>query len=270
MPRTSLACVLALLVAVPAVAGPKQEAKAKFKRALEANKEGRLDDALVDLEAAYKLDHRPDYLYAMGQIFVKLGKCDEATDAYQRFLAGTKKNTDGASLVKQALAACTPKAAEPPPPPAAEPPPPPPPPAAEPLPPPAPPPPPTPVAHAEPPPPPPPPTPVEHRSAWYSDKLGDALVLGGVAAAVAGVVVYRSAASDLDAAEAAPSLARYHELYDSAHTDQTYAIVLAAGGGALVVAGVIHYMLHDRGTETRGVAVVPAGEGAIVTWGGSL
>ena len=177
-----------------------------------------------------------------------------------------------ASLVKQALAACTPPApAEP----QAEPPAPPPPPAPAPPPP----------DPAPPPPLPPPPAtvlapgpaveqaspaPPPSRRHWYSDKLGDGLVLGGVAITVARVVVYESAVSDLDAAVAAPNLAGYHELYDNAHGKWDYSIVLGAGGLALVGAGIVHIVVRGRSTETRSVSVVPTRGGGLITWGGQL
>jgi tetratricopeptide (TPR) repeat protein len=280
-PTTLLACALAAIIAAPvtASANPKRDARAKFTRAMKAHKEGRFDDALVDLEASYKLDPRPELLYAMGQIYVKLGKCSDAESSYQRFLA-TNKDRDMASLVRQALHACKP-AADPPPPPeppavatAVEPPrvepavaPPPP------------------SAPIEPPPPPAPMpprpslaaasgsatvAPVEVRAHWYSDKLGDALVIGGVAAAAVGVVLYRRALSDLDAAEGSTTLDRYTSLTSSAHTDRTYSIVLGGGAVLLVGAGIVHYALHGRTKETSGVGLAPVRGGGLVTWTGGL
>src|SRR5690606_36227471 len=52
-------------------------------------------------------------------------------------------------------------------------------------------------------------------SPWYRDVLGDALVLGGVAAAVGSIVMYRGARSDLDSAEGATTLDRYTEHRDN-------------------------------------------------------
>ena len=107
------------------------------------------------------------------------------------------------------------------------------------------------------------------RSAWYKDKLGDGLVLGGVAAVVVGLVEYRSALSDLDAAENrthTTTLARYNQLVDRAHGKRTASIVLTGAGGALIAAGVARYILHDRSTEVRGVGVAPAHGGGVVTY----
>jgi hypothetical protein len=106
---------------------------------------------------------------------------------------------------------------------------------------------------------------------WYHDKLGDGLVLAGVTAAIVGLVEYRSAVSDLDAAEdrtSAPTVARYFELVGEARDKRTTALVLTGVGGLLIAGGIVHYALHDRGVEARGVAVAPAPGGGLVTYEG--
>src|SRR5690606_23307126 len=110
-----LACAaitLALALAAPraADAGPKQDARAHMDRAAEAHQAGDLDRALEELRAAYAIDPRPQLLYALGQIYTKLGRCSEASDAYLRFLArGADARTT--EVVKQAIGACQPPAA---------------------------------------------------------------------------------------------------------------------------------------------------------------
>jgi hypothetical protein len=108
---------------------------------------------------------------------------------------------------------------------------------------------------------------------WYQDKLGDGLVLGGIVAAAVGLIEYRSARSDLDAAEdrtRTPTLARYHALIDGAHDKRTAAILLFGGGGALIAGGVIRYALHPGETEAGGVSVAPLRGGGVITYAGSL
>lgn len=291
--------LVAVLVLAPAtaLAGKKEDAKAHLAKAARAHKEGHYDEARAELEAAYALDPNPDVLYALGQVHAKLGNCREAAAYFKRFGA-TQKDPQVAKVVDEAIAACTPAAepapaAEPgtpsiasprsdePAPTAAERPGPPPIAAERPAPPPA----------GKPPHPEPPahspfaatrraaparaPAPVAapQQSPWYKDKLGDGLVLGGVVAAVVGVFEYRSAVSDLDAAEdhsSAPTLARYNELVDRAHTKRTASIVLLGAGGALIAGGVVRYVLHDRTAEVRGVGVAPAPGGGVVTYAGSF
>jgi len=272
MKSFTLASLLLALASVTAFAGPKQkqEAKRHIDRATKLHKDGKFDQALVELQAAYKLDPQIDLLYAIGQVYSKLGKCDDATKSFKEF-AAKKKQADVAQIVDQAIATC--KSAAPPP----EPPPPPaPPPSPPPEP--TPPPPPAPVQPAPPPAPPPapvasvvthPPPPHTPRP-WYRDAVGDMLVGGGVASAIVGLVVYSQARSDLDAAETSSTLARYQDLVDQAQSKRTLSVVLIGGGAALVGAGLVRYMLHDRHHESHGVAVVPTSGGGLVTWTGGF
>jgi tetratricopeptide (TPR) repeat protein len=277
---TKLIALLVLVIPLTAAAGPKQkkEAKEHVARAAKAHEKGDFQQALVELQFAYKLDPQRDLLYAIGQIYLKLGKCKEADESYDKFLKGNK-DKGAVAVVKQAKESCKENvAAAPPAPPEPAPPPPPPEPTAPPPPPVvAPTPPPAPVA-----PPPARPTPfgadrddaplrvsstVVHRP-WYSDKLADTLVVGGVAAGVVGVVFYRSALSKLDSAESAPSLDAYNKDIKDARSSRTTSVVLMSGGAALFTFGVGRYLFHDRGTEVRTVGVAPARGGGLVTWEG--
>jgi len=233
------------LVLAPAIAraNPGDDAKAHVARATQAHKDGRYDDARVELEAAYALTPKPELLYALGQVHAKLGRCDDAAAYFHRF-AATQSDPQVAKVIDQAISACKP-AAPPPaaPAPAA--------PAASAA---------APTAAAAP-----------EGARWYHDKLADGLVLAGVTAVIIGLIEYHSAVSDLDAAEdrtAAPTVTRYFELVGEAHDARTTALVLTGVGGLLIAGGVVHYVLHDRGAEARGVAVVPAPGGGLVTYGG--
>ena len=236
----SLGLGLGLAPAI-ARADPGGDAKAHVARATQAHKEGRYDDARVELEAAYALTPKPELLYALGQVHAKLGRCGDATAYFRRF-AALQSDPQLTRVIDQAIAACKPAA----PPPAA--------------------------APAAPPSPAPPATATPPEGArWYHDKLGDGLVLAGITAAIVGLVEYRSAVSDLDAAEdrtAAPTVTRYFELVGEARDKRTTALVLTGVGGLLIAGGVVHYALHDRGAEARGVAVAPAPGGGLVTYEG--
>lgn len=274
-----LACLLVALVAAPtaARADNAEEARAHVARASQAHKEGRYDEARVELEAAYALAPRSDLLYALGQVHAKLGHCREAETYFRRY-AATQQDPRVARVVAQAIAACQPAAAPAPaidPPLAASAPPP------------------VPLATDGPPPtnPAPVPPPASRpatpfgatRTApaavappprrWYQDKLGDGLVLGGIVAGAVGLIEYRSAQSDLDAAEdrtRTTTLARYRDLVDSAHGKRTGAIVLFGAGGALVLGGVVRYALHTREAEVGGVGIAPVRGGGVITYAGSL
>lgn len=127
------------------------------------------------------------------------------------------------------------------------------------------------------PPPPPPPLPpsplppaAPRRSPWYRDVLGDVLVASGVVSLALGGVLYRSAVSDINAAEGAPSLDSYVDLVDSARTKRPFSVALIGGGVALIGAGVLRFVMRGPRTEARRVAVTPARGGGLVTWSRSF
>lgn len=237
--------VMALILAAPlsALAGPQEKEKAQehVARAMEAHGKSDFTTALLELEAAYALDPLPDLLYAIGQVYVQLNRCPEAIEYYEKFLA-TKPAKQAAADTKQAIQTCQAKEPPPPPPPDPEP----------------------------QPPPPPPPVVLSTAKPWYKDPIGDALVIGGVAAGVVGAIMYTGARSDLDKAETAMNIQEYDDLVDGAKSKRMYSVILAGGSVVLIGAGIARFMLRDGGSnqETRNVGVVPAKGGGLVTWTG--
>ncbi len=274
--------LLGLLVLTPQLASAdrraakKQQAKSHIQKAMKAHAKDNFKVALSELQAAYKLDPEPDLLYAIGQVYAKLDRCDDAIKTYQAYLA-TRPVAQATVDTQQAIASCESKREPAPPPPPvvreADPPPPPadPPPQREP------PPPPPPVVRRAPPPPRPRPLPAivaaepAKRSPWYKDKLGDALVITGVASGLVGVVLYAGARSDLDDAEATRDISRYRALVDDAKATRTLSVVFLGGGAVLIGAGIVRYA--TRGPAARDearVGMVPADGGGLVTWSGGF
>jgi tetratricopeptide (TPR) repeat protein len=253
----------ALFAPATALAGNKEDAKAHIAKATRAHKEARYDDARAELETAYRLDPKPDLLYAIGQVDAKLGDCDEAIRYYRRFTA-TQSDPQVARIVDEAITACSPAPAAPG----------------------------SATASAEPATERPGAAPRKPRvarrtspagtapsvavvasrpSPWYRDTVGGALVAGGAAATIVGLLEYRSALSDLDAAgdrASTTTLERYHELVDSAHGKRTASIVLVGAGGALITAGVVRYVVRSPALEHREVGISPARGGGVVTYRG--
>src|SRR5215471_5347534 len=97
-----LTCLLIALVAAPtaARADNAEDARAHVARATQAHKEGRYDEARVELEA----------LYALGQVHAKLGHCRDAETYFRRY-AATQHDPRVAKVVDQAIATCQPAAA---------------------------------------------------------------------------------------------------------------------------------------------------------------
>jgi hypothetical protein len=127
----ALAVAVAVALVVVASAAPARAQSAG--RAAEARRhldkgnrlylEGRYDDAIVELQAGYALEQRPDFLYALGQAERKRGDCKAAIRYYQAFVdTGQSPQRTVAVLVqidrcKQELAAApaTPQASQSPP-----------------------------------------------------------------------------------------------------------------------------------------------------------
>jgi len=233
----------------------KAEARAHVARATELHNASRFREALEELKTAYALDPDPPLLYAMGQIHVSLGECDQAIVFYERFLA-MKPSARSTALANEAIEACKKN-----PPPAVD--------AASAdqpargvI--------PRPIIQVTMPPSPPPPRTVEARSArpWYTDHVANALVASGVVTGVVSLVVYRSAVGDRESANASASYDTYAALIDRAHTKRTYAIGLGVGGAALATAGVLHFVLRGRDTGDHGVQIQPSRSGAAMSWVG--
>lgn len=235
--------------------GVKAEAAVHVSRATELHNASKFREALDELKTAYALDPAPLLLYAMGQIHVSLGECEQAIAYYERFLA-SKPSARSAALAHQAIETCK---TNPPPPidaatsdqpaPAGIP---------------------RPIIKVVMPPAPPPPRTVEARPArpWYSDHVANALVASGVVTGVVSLVVYRSAVGDRERANASASYDTYASLIARAHTKRAYAIGLGVGGAALATAGVLHVVLRGRETSDEGIQIQPSRSGAAMSWVG--
>jgi tetratricopeptide (TPR) repeat protein len=244
MPRKASLLVLLALAAAPGLAraDAKTEAQSRFQHAIELHEAGKFAEALNELTVAYTLDPRPEVLYAIGQMHVRLGDCPQAILFYQRFLS-TSPDAVPAAAAAEAIETCKTKpdaaakaaAAAPAPPPA-------------------------PAAHA--------PSAQEQPARWYTDKLGAGLLGSGVLVGAAGIATYVSARADLADADAALDHQHHADLVDSAHNKRTYAVVLGAVGAGLATAAVVRYALVRRATARTTVGAAPAPGGGLVTWSG--
>ncbi len=230
------------LIALPLVAdaGPKEKEQAQkhIAKATEAHQSGKYEVALTELQAAYALDAQPDLLYAMGQVQVKLSKCDDAVASYEKFLA-TNPPAEPAAAAKEAINTCKAQAAPPPEQtPTPEP---------------------TPAPTPE-------PAPAPESKAFYTDKIGSALVGAGVVSMIVGVVIYSNAVSTLDDAEMAATYDEHADLVGNAEMKRNISLVFGAVGLAAVGVGVWHYSKFK--SEQSTVTVSPSASGGMVTWRG--
>jgi tetratricopeptide (TPR) repeat protein len=231
--------LVAALVMLPlaAHANPKDKAAAQshIQKATQAHQAGNYEAALMELEAAYALDPQPDLLYAIGQVHVKLDNCQVAISFYERFLE-SNPGPEPSAAANEAISTCraqlTAVTAEPEP---------------QPLP--------------EPLPPPPPPQPRAF------DPIGSTLVGLGVVSTLVGIVMYSSAISTLDDADAAVTYMDHERLVDDARSKRTYAVVFGAAGVAAIGVGAWHYLRFRKAEQAR-VAITPTTSGGMITWMG--
>jgi len=249
--RLASIAVLLAASAGPALADPKADASARIEKATTLHAEGKFKEALDELTIAYALDPKPELLYAIGQVHVQLGDCTSAISFYERFLA-SKPAAGPAAAAREAIKTCKtsppapvttpePVPAPTPSPPAPEP---------------------TPVTSPQP--------PVGEQppggaGPWYTDKLGDGLVGGGIVLGVVSVIFYQGARGKLDDAEAAPTYDEHDNLVSDAKSQRNLAVGFAIGSAALIGAGVARYILRDTG-EAKRVAVTPISGGGAITW----
>jgi hypothetical protein len=106
------------------------------------------------------------------------------------------------------------------------------------------------------------------RSPWYLDKLGLALTATGVLGGVVGVMFYTGANSDIDAAKVAANYGESEKLVDGAADKRRFAIIAGSVGGALLVTGVVRFVMVRGRNAERALAVTPLPDGAAISWSG--
>ena len=101
----------------------KMQAKEHYQNATKAEKDGRFDDALVELQAALDVTKDPKLFFQLGRVHELSNHLDEAVIAYRRFLNEAKPSPGKAAEVEATIArleaqraAATPTPAELPPP----------------------------------------------------------------------------------------------------------------------------------------------------------
>jgi tetratricopeptide (TPR) repeat protein len=253
MSRTAALLALALALCGPAhraraqlrsKTGASEEARQRYEHGLILYDAQRYADANEQFQEAYTLDPRPEYLYALAQSERLGGDCKSAVLAYRAFLR-LGPSPRHARLAERQITRCEAAPTTPPAPPAA-------PPregAALPV-------------EIEPAPRPPgavigqdqPP----RREPWYRDWVGDAGVMAGIAAATTGLWLWKNGRDDAEAKSHATTYQQFLE-YDGAETREQVGIATAAAGGALLVGGIVHILLHRRATSVE----VSVAQGAV-------
>ncbi len=229
-------------VAQPAPSDPKAEAKTHVEtgtRLFDAQQYGK---AAEEYQQAYLLDPQPLYLYASAQALRLDGNCTRALRSYRAYLRTNPSPLD-ADKAQKNIDRCEQDLKDHPPvtdpklvPPS--------------------------LTNQQPnqPPvqPPPPPTPTDPPStSWTRDWAGHALVGGGVIVAATGLVLYLGGRGTIEDHNSSPTYGEFvagRDDLDAAKLKQTIGVSAIAVGGALLVGGVVHYVVHSRGDRATNVS----------------
>lgn len=238
-----LAAAVLLTGAPLASAAPKTpEAKAAFDRGVAAYTANDFAGASEALGQSYALEPDVETLFAWAQTERKLDHCDKASELYGKLLAYELPEENKAAI-RTKLAECkaiiaAQKPVEPPPTPPAT---------TTPV--------PEPVAPVPQPLPTEDPGPVWTPRAWWKDPVGGALVgVGVVGLGVGGYLLISARSLDADKANAS-SYGEFERLEDKASSRGTLGVIAAAGGGALLVTGIVWYATRgsaERPTQVTG------------------
>lgn len=261
MSRRRLAATLSLLLAIVPVSVHAQgaapinpDAKAHLDKGSRHYEVQEYAEAIAEFKEAYKIDPRPEFLYALAQALRSSGDCRAAIRSYESFLRSLPPEKS-AAVARENIERCKAEIAAEPAPvaqPTSEP-------VAQPT--------PTPIVAA--------PTGVEEGPPppFYKDWTGNALVIGGAVGVVGGGVLWMLGRGKVSDANDAATYDDYVAASDGAKTGetmQTVGVIAAGVGAGLVVGGILHYALVPRTSREPAVAVAPAtsGEGALVVVGG--
>jgi hypothetical protein len=97
---------------------------------------------------------------------------------------------------------------------------------------------------------------------WYSDTFGWALASSGLAIAGVGLGLDLSASGLRDDANQTPNQQEQNALRDKADSRALAGTILAIGGGALLVTGIVKLAIHDHESvtpTTASIGVSPSG-----------
>lgn len=238
------------LIAWLAVAGPaKGEAARRAEAAFEA---GDYETAASAAEQAYAEEKDPVYLWVRAQAERFGGHCEPAIEHYRQFVEAVPQG-QAADAARDNIAECEQALAAVPDEPSSEP---------DPV---------DPLGPLEPEgsgssptepgvDPSPEPSPSDRGRRWYRDPWGGALVGVGVVALAVGGGLYGRARVDAREAEDATHVVTYGERIDRAVTLSRAGIPVMAVGGALVVAGVVRWIVvARRGARNDRAALRPGG-----------
>jgi iron complex outermembrane receptor protein len=108
LPSRFAALVTALVVllsSTSAFADARTEARAHFKKGMDAITAGKYDEGIVELKAAYQILPHPNVLYNIARAYAEAGDLEEAVVYFRKYLEGNPPDKDEASQILKNLEA---------------------------------------------------------------------------------------------------------------------------------------------------------------------
>lgn len=106
--RAWIAALLALAVAAapaPALADARTEARAHFRRGMEAIAQGRYDEGIGELQKAYEILPHPNVLYNIGRAYAETGELSTAVTYFRKYLEGNPADKEEVAQIVKNLEA---------------------------------------------------------------------------------------------------------------------------------------------------------------------
>src|SRR5437764_4806040 len=114
MKTKSGALILALLMAGPALADARADAKRHFREGMSLIATGQLEKGIAELKQAYAIKPHPDVLFDIGKAYVDLGNIPEALNYFRQYVATEPADKEQVLSVIQRLEAAMGPPAPPP------------------------------------------------------------------------------------------------------------------------------------------------------------
>src|SRR5438477_11382226 len=101
----SSALIAALLVAAPALADARADAKRHFRQGMSLIAAGEVERGIAELQQAYAIKPHQDVLYDIARAYVDLGNIPEALEYFRRYVASDPPDKDQVLAMMQRLEA---------------------------------------------------------------------------------------------------------------------------------------------------------------------
>src|SRR5438309_1165225 len=108
------AILLAVLLAPPALADARSDAKRHFRDGMSLIAAGQVERGIAELKQAYAIKPHPDVLYDIAKAYVDLGNISEALNYFRQYVATEPADKEQVVSVMQRLQAAIAPAAPPP------------------------------------------------------------------------------------------------------------------------------------------------------------